>query len=66
MLLEMNVKLRRGGFVLNSQLALNDINTGLFGKAGAGKSTVLGLIAWSRPKQSFTWPTWISCPTSDY
>jgi molybdate transport system ATP-binding protein len=45
MLLEMDVKLRRGNFVLNSQLELNDINTGLFGKTGAGKSTILGLIA---------------------
>ncbi len=45
MLLEMDVKLRRGNFVLNSQLELNDINTGLYGKTGAGKSTILGLIA---------------------
>lgn len=29
MLLEMDVKLRRGNFVLNSQLELNDINTSL-------------------------------------
>lgn len=45
MLLEMDVKLKRGNFVLDSQLALNHINTGLFGKTGAGKSTILGLIA---------------------
>lgn len=45
MLLEMDVKLRRGNFVLNSQLVLDDINTGLFGKTGAGKSTIMGLIA---------------------
>ena len=52
MLLEMNVKLRRGGFVLTSQLAMDDINSGLFGKAGAGKSTVLGLIAGTIQPQS--------------
>jgi molybdate transport system ATP-binding protein len=45
MLLEMDVKLKRGNFVLNSQLRLDNINTGLFGKHGAGKSTILGLIA---------------------
>ncbi len=45
MLLEMNVKLRRGHFNLTTQLSINDSNVGLFGKSGAGKSTVLGLIA---------------------
>ncbi|CAG1022899.1 Molybdenum import ATP-binding protein ModC [Patescibacteria group bacterium] len=45
MLLEMNVKLRRGQFQLNGDLAVSSINTGLFGQAGAGKSTLLGLIA---------------------
>lgn len=44
MLLEMNVKLRRGYFDLVTQLSVND-TSGLFGKSGAGKSTVLGLIA---------------------
>lgn len=52
MLLEMNVRLRRGNFVLNSQLALDDTNTGLFGKTGAGKSTILGLIAGTIQPQS--------------
>ena len=45
MLLEMNVKLRRGHFDLTTQLSISDSNVGLFGKSGAGKSTVLGLIA---------------------
>ena len=45
MLLEMNVKLRRGHFDLAKQLSISDSNVGLFGKSGAGKSTVLGLIA---------------------
>ena len=45
MLLEMDVKLHRGNFMLKTQLELNDTNTGLFGKSGAGKSTILGLIA---------------------
>ncbi|RIZ70218.1 MAG: ATP-binding cassette domain-containing protein [Methylococcales bacterium] len=45
MLLEMNVKLRRGHFDLSTQLSINDTTIGLFGKSGAGKSTVLGLIA---------------------
>lgn len=45
MLLEMNVKLRRGHFDLATQLSVNETSIGLFGKSGAGKSTVLGLIA---------------------
>jgi len=44
MLLEMNVKLRRGHFDLSTQLSVDD-TSGLFGKSGAGKSTLLGLIA---------------------
>jgi molybdate transport system ATP-binding protein len=45
MLLEMNVKLRRGHFNLTTQLSISDSSVGLLGKSGAGKSTVLGLIA---------------------
>lgn len=45
MLLEMNVKLRRGHFDLTTSLAINDNSMGLLGKSGAGKSTLLGLIA---------------------
>jgi molybdate transport system ATP-binding protein len=52
MLLEMNVKLRRGHFDLTTQLSINDSNVGLFGKSGAGKSTVLGLIAGTLQPQS--------------
>ena len=52
MLLQMDVKLRRGNFLLNSQLALDDMNTGLFGKTGAGKSTIMGLIAGTIQPQS--------------
>lgn len=52
MLLQMDVKLRRGNFVLNSKLALDNINTGLFGKTGAGKSTIMGLIAGTIQPQS--------------
>ena len=52
MLLEMNVKLRRGHFDLTTQLSLNDTSVGLFGRSGAGKSTVLGLIAGSIQPQS--------------
>lgn len=44
MLLEMNIKLRRGHFDLATQLSVDD-TSGLFGKSGAGKSTLLGLIA---------------------
>jgi molybdate transport system ATP-binding protein len=51
MLLEMNVKLHRGHFDLTTQLSV-DSNIGLFGKSGAGKSTVLGLIAGTIQPQS--------------
>ncbi len=52
MLLEMNVKLRRGHFDLSTQLSVNDTSVGLFGKSGAGKSTLLGLIAGTIQPQS--------------
>ena len=52
MLLEMNVKLRRGHFDLTTQLSISDSNVGLFCKSGAGKSTVLGLIAGTLQPQS--------------
>jgi len=52
MLLEMNVKLRRGHFDLSTRLSINDSNAGLYGKSGAGKSTVLGLIAGTIQPQS--------------
>ena len=52
MLLEMNVKLRRGYFDLTTQLSISDASVGLFGKSGAGKSTVLGLIAGTIQPQS--------------
>jgi molybdate transport system ATP-binding protein len=52
MLLEMNVKLRRGHLDLTTQLSMNDASVGLFGKSGAGKSTVLGLIAGTLQPQS--------------
>ena len=52
MLLEMNVKLRRGHFDLTTRLSINDSSVGLFGKSGAGKSTVLGLIAGTIQPQS--------------
>ena len=52
MLLEMNVKLRRGHFNLNTQLSINDTTTGLLGKSGAGKSTILGLVAGTLQPQS--------------
>ena len=45
MLLDMNVKLRRGHFHLTTQLSVNNTSVGLLGKSGAGKSTVLALIA---------------------
>jgi molybdate transport system ATP-binding protein len=48
----MNVKLRRSHFDLNTQLSLNESSVGLFGKSGAGKSTVLGLIAGTIQPQS--------------
>jgi molybdate transport system ATP-binding protein len=52
MLLEMNVKLHRGHFDLNTQLSVDSTNLGLFGKSGTGKSTVLGLIAGTIQPQS--------------
>jgi molybdate transport system ATP-binding protein len=52
MLLEMNVKLRRSHFDLNTKLSISDTSVGLFGKSGAGKSTVLGLIAGTLQPQS--------------
>lgn len=52
MLLEMNVKLRRGHFDLSTNLSVNDASVGLFGKSGAGKSTLLGLIAGTIQPQS--------------
>ena len=52
MLLEMNVKLRRGHFNLNTQLSINETTTGLLGKSGAGKSTVLELVAGTLQPQS--------------
>lgn len=45
MLLDMNVKLRRGHFDLTTQLSVNETSVGLYGKSGAGKSTILNLIA---------------------
>lgn len=52
MLLEMNIKLRRGHFDLATRLSISDSSVGLFGKSGAGKSTVLGLIAGTVQPQS--------------
>ena len=52
MLLEMSVKLRRGHLDLITQLSMSDASVGLFGKSGAGKSTVLGLIAGTIQPQS--------------
>ncbi len=52
MLLDMNVKLRRGHFDLTTQFSVHDTSVGLFGKSGAGKSTVLGLIAGTIQPQS--------------
>ncbi len=52
MLLDMNVKLRRGHFDLTTQISLSDTSVGLYGKSGAGKSTVLNLIAGTIQPQS--------------
>lgn len=52
MQLEINVKLRRGCFDLNSQFNLNVSSAGLYGRTGAGKSTLLKLIAGSLQPQS--------------
>ncbi|MGZ8225807.1 MAG: ATP-binding cassette domain-containing protein [Methylococcaceae bacterium] len=45
MLLEMNVKLRRGNFDLVTDLSIQDESMGLLSRSGAGKSTILGLLA---------------------
>lgn len=52
MLLEMNVKLRRGHFDLSTQLLVSNHSVGLFGESGAGKSTLLGLIIGTIKPQS--------------
>ena len=52
MLLDMNVKLRRGHFDLTTQLSVSETSVGLLGKSGAGKSTVLNLIAGTIQPQS--------------
>ena len=52
MLLDMNVKLRRGHFNLTTEFSINASGAGLYGKSGAGKSTVLGLIAGAMQPQS--------------
>ncbi|MDD2725187.1 MAG: ATP-binding cassette domain-containing protein [Methylovulum sp.] len=45
MLLEMNVSMRRGNFDLTTNLSVQDESMGLIGRSGAGKSTILGLLA---------------------
>ncbi|PPD39410.1 MAG: molybdenum ABC transporter ATP-binding protein [Methylobacter sp.] len=45
MLLEMNVSMRRGNFDLTTDLSIQDESMGLIGRSGAGKSTILGLLA---------------------
>lgn len=52
MLLDINVKLRRGHFDLSAPISLENAGAGLFGRSGAGKSTVLGLIAGTLQAQS--------------
>jgi molybdate transport system ATP-binding protein len=52
MLLEMNVKLHRGHFDLTTRLSISNSSVGLFGKSGAGKSTIVGLIAGTLQPQS--------------
>ncbi|MCK9606829.1 MAG: ATP-binding cassette domain-containing protein [Methylomonas sp.] len=52
MLLDINVKLRRGHFDLSTQISLENASAGLFGQSGAGKSTLLGLIAGTLQPQS--------------
>jgi len=52
MLLEMNISLRRGSFDLTTNLAVREATTGLFGTSGAGKSSLLGLIAGTLQPQS--------------
>lgn len=44
-MLEMNVSLRRGNFELAGDLRVMEAAAGVFGSSGAGKSTILGLIA---------------------
>jgi len=45
MLLEMNILMRRGNFGLTTNLSVHDESMGLIGRSGAGKSTILGLLA---------------------
>lgn len=52
MLLDINVKLRRGCFELATPLSLENTGAGLFGQSGAGKTTLLGLIAGTLQPQS--------------
>ena len=52
MLLDINVKLRRGHFELSAPLSLEQAGAGLFGQSGAGKTTLLGLIAGTLQPQS--------------
>lgn len=52
MLLEINVKLRRGHFDLSTPISLENAGAGLLGHSGAGKSTLLGLIAGTLQPQS--------------
>lgn len=52
MLLEMNISLKRGNFDLSTDLSVEDQNIGLFGCSGAGKSTILGLLAGTLIPQS--------------
>jgi molybdate transport system ATP-binding protein len=44
-MLHIDVSLRRGDFMLAAALSLEEAGTGLLGRSGAGKSTILGLIA---------------------
>lgn len=56
MLLDMNVKVRLGQAEVATHLTLVDnVSAGLFGHPGAGKSTVLNLIANTQPpfRQSY-------------
>jgi molybdate transport system ATP-binding protein len=52
MLLDMNVKMRKGGFDLAAHIALSEAHTGLLGQAGAGKTAVLSMIAGTLEPQS--------------
>lgn len=45
MRLELSLKLRRGSFSLDTDVAVNEPSTGVLGRSGAGKSTMFGLIA---------------------